>query len=360
MTHASLTTSPDGIGPPLLSIVVPCFNEQDGIARLVERCRASAAAVFGDDYEIILIDDGSTDATWDTIRNEIAKCTRVTGIRLSRNFGHQIALTAGLAAVNGSVVLVIDADLQDPPELVGPMLERMRETRADVVYGQRRSRAGEGWFKKKSASLFYRLLERTTDVIIPRDTGDFRLMSRRVADLVARMPERDRFIRGMVASLGFRQVPFVYDRQERFAGRTKYPLRKMLAFATDAFLGYSMVLLRFSSLAALGMFVVLLIVAGYSLYSWMYLEVVPGWTSLMISTILASLFQLVSLSIIGEYVGRIYLSSKERPLFVVDAIERRGHDGEEPGKSTAFIPQARAQGIGGPHGLTVITQDKLP
>ncbi|PDT84535.1 glycosyltransferase [Bradyrhizobium sp. Y36] len=346
MTHASLTTSPDGTVSPFLSIVVPCFNEQEGIAHLVERCRASAATIFGDDYEVILIDDGSTDNTWDMIREEIGKCAQVTGIRLSRNFGHQIALTAGLAAVKGSVVLVIDADLQDPPELVGPMLQRMRETRADVVYGQRRSRAGEGWFKKKSASLFYRLLERTTDIIIPRDTGDFRLMSRRVADLVARMPERDRFIRGMVASLGFRQVPFVYDRQERFAGRTKYPLRKMVAFATDAFLGYSMVLLRFSSLAALGMFLVLLVVAGYSLYSWMYLEVVPGWTSLMISTILASLFQLVSLSIIGEYVGRIYLSSKERPLFVVDAIERRGHDGGEPAASAGVDPQARPpQGI---------------
>ncbi|MBR0906328.1 glycosyltransferase family 2 protein [Bradyrhizobium liaoningense] len=354
MTRALPTASPDGTAPPFLSIVVPCFNEQEGIAHLVERCRSSAAAIFGDNYEIILVDDGSTDNTWDLIRHEIGRCGRVTGIRLSRNFGHQIALTAGLAAVNGSVVLVIDADLQDPPELVGPMLERMRETRADVVYGQRRSRAGEGWFKKKSASMFYRLLERTTDIIIPRDTGDFRLMSRRVADLVARMPERDRFIRGMVASLGFRQVPFVYDRQERFAGRTKYPFRKMVAFATDAFLGYSMVLLRFSSLAALGMFVVLLVVAGYSLYSWMYLEVVPGWTSLMISTILASLFQLVSLSIIGEYVGRIYLSSKERPLFVVDAIERHEYDGAARGKPVAF------SAIEVLHGPTITTQDQRP
>ena len=329
MMTGTLTTPAAAKSQLFLSIVVPCFNEQEGLAHLAERCRASATATFGENYEIILVDDGSTDGSWEVIRSLITRSHHVTGIRLSRNFGHQIALTAGLAAVKGSVVLVIDADLQDPPELVGPMFERMRETRADVVYGQRRSRAGEGWFKRKSASLFYRLLERTTDIIIPRDTGDFRLMSRRVADLIARMPERDRFIRGMVASLGFRQVPFVYDRHQRFAGRTKYPFRKMVAFATDAFLGYSMVLLRFSSLAALGMFIVLLVVAGYSLYSWMNLEVVPGWTSLMISTILASLFQLVALSIIGEYVGRIYLSSKERPLFVVDAIERREHESEE-------------------------------
>jgi polyisoprenyl-phosphate glycosyltransferase len=304
-----------------ISIVVPCFNEEESIARLVERCRASASVV-GENYEIILVDDGSTDNTWRIIQEQIEGNKNLIGLRLSRNFGHQVALTAGLSAVNGNVVLVIDADLQDPPELLSPMLARMKESRADVVYGQRRSRAGEGWFKRKSASVFYRLLGKATDIVIPRDTGDFRLMSRRVSDLIAQMPERDRFIRGMVASVGFKQVPFEYDRQQRFAGKTKYPFLKMVGFATDAFLGYSMVLLRFSSIAALGLLLVLLFVAGYSLYSWMYLEIVPGWTSIMISIIVAAFFQLVSLSIIGEYVGRIYLSTKERPLFIVDEVER--------------------------------------
>lgn len=316
------TLSPQHTSADFVSIVVPCFNEEAGIAELVRRCRAGAAAAPCDNHEIILVDDGSTDNTWQVVLEQIEIHENIIGIRLSRNFGHQVALTAGLSAANGTVVFVLDADLQDPPELLGKMLETMKQNNADVVYGQRRSRAGEGWFKRKSASLFYRLLEKATDIVIPVDTGDFRLMSRRVSDLIAQMPERDRFIRGMVASVGFKQVPFAYDRQQRFAGDTKYPLAKMVSFAIDAFLGYSMLLLRFSSLAALALLVVLLFVAIYSLYSWLYLEVTPGWTSLMISIIVVSFFQLVSLGIIGEYVGRIYLSSKARPLFIIDAIQR--------------------------------------
>jgi polyisoprenyl-phosphate glycosyltransferase len=161
-----------------------------------------------------------------------------------------------------------------------------------------------------TASVFYRLLERSTDILIPVDVGDFRLMSRRVSDIVAQMPERDRFIRGMVASVGFKQVPFSYDRQERYAGSTKYPLAKMIQFATDAFLGFSMVLLRFSSVAAFGLLLALIGVAAYSIYAWAFLEVVPGWTSLMITIIVVSFFQLIVLSVIGEHVGRIYLSTK--------------------------------------------------
>ena len=202
------------------------------------------------------------------------------------------------------------------------MLRNMNESGADVVYGQRRSRAGETWFKTFAASLFYRMLERSTDILIPVDAGDFRLMSRRVSDIIAQMPERDRFIRGMVASVGFKQIAFPYDRQQRYAGSTKYPLAKMIRFATDAFLGFSMILLRFSSIAALGLLLALIGVAAYSLYAWAYLEVVPGWTSIMISVIIVSFFQLVTLSVIGEYVGRIYLSTKNRPLFIIDTVER--------------------------------------
>jgi len=217
----------------------------------------------------------------------------------------------------------MDADLQDPPELLGDMLKAMNEQSADVVYGQRRSRAADGWFKTSSANLFYRLLQRSTDIMIPVDTGDFRLMSRRVSDLIVQMPERDRFIRGMVASVGFKQVAFPYDRKERYAGSTKYPLSKMIRFAADAFLGHSMVLLRFSSLAAMGLLVALIVVAIYTIYAWLFLDVVPGWTSIIISIIVASFFQLTALSVIGEYVGRIYLSTKNRPLFIVDTVERR-------------------------------------
>lgn len=305
-----------------LSIVVPCFNEQPGLAELVRRCCESAASAVGDSYELILVDDGSTDGTWDAITSQIPSHPNIVAIKLSRNYGHQIALTAGLSAVRGKVVFVIDADLQDPPELLSDMLRKMDESRADVVYGQRRTRAGETWFKTFAASLFYRILERSTDVMIPVDAGDFRLMSRRISDIIAQMPERDRFIRGMVASVGFKQVAFPYDRQQRFAGSTKYPLAKMVHFATDAFLGYSMILLRLSSIAAFVLLLALIGVAAYSVYAWAYLEVVPGWTSIMISVIVVSFFQLVTLSVIGEYVGRIYLSTKNRPLFIIDSVER--------------------------------------
>jgi glycosyltransferase involved in cell wall biosynthesis len=307
-----------------LSIVVPCFNEEVGLQELVRRCRESAAAAVGEGYELILVDDGSTDGTWEAITSQIDGHVDIVAIKLSRNFGHQVALTAGLSAVRGRTVFVIDADLQDPPELLSDMLKKMHDSGAEVVYGQRKSRHGDSWFKITTASLFYKLLERSTDILIPVDTGDFRLMSRRVSDIIAQMPERDRFIRGMVASVGFRQVAFPYDRQERYAGSTKYPLSKMIRFATDAFLGYSMVLLRFSSIAAFGLLLALIGVAVYSIYAWFYLDVVPGWTSIMISIIVVSFFQLIALSVIGEYVGRIYLSTKNRPLFIIDAVERGG------------------------------------
>jgi polyisoprenyl-phosphate glycosyltransferase len=306
-----------------LSIVVPCFNEEEGIRMLVERCCASAVAAVGERYELILIDEGSTDGTWSAMTAELDRHENIIAIKLSRNHGHQVALTAGLAGVSGAAVFIIDADLQDPPELLGEMLRVTRESGADVVYGQRKSRPGEGWFKTFTARLFYRLLELSTDILIPVDAGDFRLISRRVSDIIAQMPERDRFIRGMVASIGFKQVAFPYDRQERYAGSTKYPLSKMIRFAMDAFLGFSMVLLRFSSIAAFGMLLALVGVAAYSIYSWAFLYVVPGWTSIMITIILVSFFQLIVLSVIGEYVGRIYLSTKNRPLFIIDAIERR-------------------------------------
>jgi len=305
-----------------LSIVVPCFDEAIGLPELVRRCSASAHAVVGDSYEIILIDDGSSDGSWPVMTSLMREYCNLIAIKLSRNFGHQVALSAGLAAIRGRVVLVIDADLQDPPELLGEMMESMTSSGADVVYGQRRSRAGESFFKSWTAKVFYRLLQRSTDVAIPLDTGDFRLMSRRIAELVAQMPERDRFIRGMVASVGFKQIPFLYDRCERFAGTTKYPISKMIKFAADAFFGYSMVLLRFSSIAALGLLVALVFVAAYSFYGWVTGDVVPGWTSIMMMIILVAFFQLVALSVIGEYVGRIYLSTKSRPLFIVDRVER--------------------------------------
>src|SRR5712672_398803 len=230
-----------------LSIVVPCFNEEESLREFHRRTAAAARALFGQKFELILVDDGSTDNTWKIINQLSEQDRNVVAVRLSRNHGHQLALTAGLSTVRGDLVLVIDADLQDPPELLAPMYEMMVRESADVVYGLRRSRAGETRFKKKSAEAFYRLLARITRVHIPVDTGDFRLMSRRISDQLVQMPEHDRFIRGMVAWLGYKQVAYEYDRSARFAGTTKYPLRKMIGFAADALISFSMLPLRIAT-----------------------------------------------------------------------------------------------------------------
>ena len=230
-----------------LSIVVPCCNEEEGLREFHRQMTAAARALCDRRFELILVDDGSTDGTWKVITELSAEDRNVVAVRLARNHGHQLALTAGLSTVRGDLVLVIDADLQDPPELLTPMYELMVREEADVVYGQRRSRAGESHFKKKSAEAFYRLLAHLTRVSIPIDTGDFRLMSRRISDQVVRMPEHDRFIRGMVSWLGYKQLAYQYDRNPRFAGATKYPLIKMIGFAADALISFSMLPLRIAT-----------------------------------------------------------------------------------------------------------------
>ncbi|MEA2926500.1 MAG: polyisoprenyl-phosphate glycosyltransferase [Alphaproteobacteria bacterium] len=306
-----------------LSIVVPCCNEEVGLREFHRQMAASARAVFGEKFELILVDDGSTDNTWKVI-NQLSELDRnVVAVRLSRNHGHQLALTAGLSTVRGDLVLVIDADLQDPPELLGPMYDLMVREDADVVYGQRRSRAGESGFKKKSAEAFYRLLAKLTRVNIPVDTGDFRLMSRRISDQVVQMPEHDRFIRGMVAWLGFKQVAFEYDRNARFAGTTKYPLTKMIGFAADALVSFSMVPLRIATYVGALLTTVLTFVGIWAVFGWILSGTVPGWTSLTLLVIMISSVQLLVLGLIGEYVGRIYIQSKHRPLFLISHLHRR-------------------------------------
>ena len=234
-----------------LSIVVPCFNEEACLPELYRRLTASARTAAGDDYELVLINDGSSDRSWPVMQQIAESDSHVLGVNLSRNHGHQLALTAGLDLCRGKTILIIDADLQDPPELLPAMIETMRESGADVVYGVRRSRAGETAFKRATAHGFYRLLSRATEIDIPVDAGDFRLMSRRALEALLAMPEQSRFIRGMVAWIGFRQVPFAYDRDERFAGETKYPFRKMLRFAFDALTGFSSAPLKLASHAGL-------------------------------------------------------------------------------------------------------------
>ena len=323
---------------PSLSIVVPCYNEQACLGALHQRLTGAAKSAAGDDYEIVLINDGSRDGSWPIMREIADGDHHVIAVNLSRNHGHQLALTAGLDLCSGEHILIIDADLQDPPELLSAMLETMRESQADVVYGVRKSRAGETAFKRATAHGFYRLLSRATEVDIPVDAGDFRLMSRRALDALLAMPEQARFIRGMVAWIGFKQVPYPYDRAERFAGDTKYPLSKMIRFALDALTGFSSAPLKLAS--HVGMFLSIGSVAliAYIAFAWSSGRNVPGWTSLMLIVVVIGAVQMFVLALMGEYIGRLYNEAKRRPLYIVQEIA----GGPAKSASLGYIADATA------------------
>ncbi|PRH83101.1 glycosyltransferase family 2 protein [Arenimonas caeni] len=310
-----------------LSIVVPCYNEAAVIGETVRRLQALCDSLPDTQAEMIFVDDGSRDATRVLLRGFAAQDQRIRVIGLARNFGHQLAVTAGIDAAGGDAVVLIDADLQDPPEVVAEMLARWREG-YDVVYGTRTERPGESWFKLASARAFYRLLNRLSDVPIPLDTGDFRLMDRAVVEVLKAMPERDRFIRGMVSWVGFRQLALPYRRAGRFAGETKYPLRKMLRFAGDGILSFSTRPLQLS--IGLGF-----LSAGLALLGMLYAVVVrlvttewvAGWAAIMVAVLFVGGVQLVSIGILGEYIGRIYHEVKRRPLYVTEEeIGARGRN----------------------------------
>lgn len=322
-----------------LSIVVPCFNEEACLPTLHERLSAAARSASGDDYEIVLVNDGSRDSTWSIMRRLAGEDPHVVGVNLSRNHGHQLALTAGLDLCRGDLILIIDADLQDPPELLPQMLDTMRNEDADVVYGVRKSRAGETPFKRATAHGFYRLLSRATEVDIPVDTGDFRLMSRRALDALLAMPEQARFIRGMVAWIGFRQVPLAYDRDERFAGETKYPLRKMIRFAFDALTGFSSAPLKLASHAGLWLSVGSLLIILYIAYAWLSGQSIQGWTSLMLVVVILGAVQMFVLALMGEYIGRLYNEAKRRPLYIVQEIA----GGQAKPVSLGYVADATAK-----------------
>jgi glycosyltransferase involved in cell wall biosynthesis len=304
---------------PALSVVIPCYNEEHGIAPLLARLLPVCQASFGHSFEVILIDDGSKDHTWQEIVSNADLVPNIVGLKLSRNYGHQKALSAGLNQVRGDYIFVLDADLQDPPELLSRMLEMVQQGN-DVVYGQRRERAGETWFKRESASWFYRVLSKLSDVEIPKDTGDFRLMTRRVVDQLNAMPESHRFIRGMVSWIGFKQGALHYDRDERLVGETHYPLKKMISFAIDAVTSFSIIPLRIASwfgafisaVSCLGMIGVAI--------SYLFGNTIAGWSSLAVLILFIGGTQLLVLGIIGEYVGRIYSDNKRRPLYIIDGI----------------------------------------
>jgi dolichol-phosphate mannosyltransferase len=326
---------------PRLSIVVPLYNEGGNVAPLVERIFGILAdlretpdgdrSANGDGpaksltHEVILVNDGSGDSTLSEIRAEMRRRGNIVAVDLSRNFGHQLAATAGIEIATGDAVVLMDGDLQDPPELITQFVAKWQEG-YDVVYAIRRTRKGEGSFKLLTARIFYRLLKRLTRISMPVDTGDFRLMSRRVVEALNRSHERHRFLRGMVSWVGFNQTGVEYDRDERHSGTTKYPVSKMLRFAVDGITSFSDVPLRFASYlgfsASVVAFVYALVIIGFKVFSLNPPAYTPGWASTIVAVLFLGGVQLIGIGILGEYIGRIYDEVKGRPLYLIRDIER--------------------------------------
>jgi glycosyltransferase involved in cell wall biosynthesis len=331
-----------------VSVIVACHNEQDNL-RLLHSQMTAVLRKCCEDYEIVLVNDGSRDSTWGIICSLSFEDRHVVGINLSRNYGHQIAVTAGVEHSRFERVLVIDADLQDPPELLLPMMKMMDEG-ADVVYGRRVKRHDERLMKRLTAAVFYRCLRRMADFDMPPDSGDFRLMSRRVVEALRAMPEQQRYLRGMVSWIGFRQVPIDYERAPRHAGRTSYNWSRMLAFAMDAFTSFTIKPLRFASWLGLFAAICTIPVMFYSLFQWWEGHTVAGWTSLMGVILFFGSVQLAVLGIMGEYVGRLMIEAKHRPLYLIADIRAQPLDEQILDNVTNLaIPEKRRQGHGSVH-----------
>lgn len=300
----------------VLSVAVPVFNELESLPELHRRV-TEVMSSQGDPWELILIDDGSTDGSREWISELAQTDTHVHPVFFARNFGHQIAVTAGLDACRGQAIVIMDADLQDPPEVIPELMDKWREG-YEVVYAVRAAREGETWFKKITAALFYRMINRITDVDIPLDTGDFRLMDRQVIDVLTSMREKHRFPRAMVAWVGFRQTGVEYERAARFAGETKYPFRKMLRLALNAITGFSYFPLQIAtylgfvsagvSILAIPLVIILRLVGNAAFF---------GQASTLIAVLFLGGVQLISLGILGEYIGRLYDEAKGRPLYII-------------------------------------------
>jgi glycosyltransferase involved in cell wall biosynthesis len=325
-------TGPIQIGPGprerklLLSVVIPCLDEEQVLQKTNQRVLAVLEKV-PTDFEIIYVDDGSADATLDVLRNLQAQDPRLRIVRFSRNFGHQVAITAGLEHASGDAAVILDADLQDPPEVMLEFVAKWLDG-YDVVYGVRTEREGETLFKRWTAKLFYRFISRLSDTDIPVDTGDFRLLDRRVLNSLLSMPERDRFVRGMVSWLGFSQIAVPYQRAPRAAGSTKFSVFKMVRFALDAIFSFSTLPLRLATwlgFAASGGSILGILVVLLDRY-FAVPGMVKGWSSTFIAVLFIGGVQLICIGIIGEYVGRIYGESKQRPLYVIR--ERIGFDAQ--------------------------------
>jgi glycosyltransferase involved in cell wall biosynthesis len=315
-----------------LSIVIPVYDEEPILETLFQRI-TKVADELPVSVEILLVNDGSRDHSLEVMCSFVERDPRFRVVDLSRNFGNQYALAAAFQVVRGDVVAIVDADLQDPPEILARMLERWA-VGVDVVYGQRRSREGEGAFKLLTAKLFYRLLSRVSSVEIPRDTGDFRVADRRVIDIINAMPERHPFLRGLFAWVGFRQEPFPYDRHARVAGTTKYPLRRMLVFSVDGLLSFSMKPLRWMVFLGLSMTVVSF-VSGLYLLALRFLHpsaFSPGFAGMFVAMLFMFGINFICLGVIGEYVGRSYVNVQGRPPFIVRAIVENVGADDDPAR----------------------------
>lgn len=302
-----------------ISIVVPMYYEEEVAKECYSRLKGILEKIENYNYEIIFINDGSKDKTLPILMEIAEKDKNVKIISFARNFGHQCAVTAGLQYVTGDAIVIIDADLQDPPELIPDML-KLWEDGNDVIYGKRKSREGESKFKLLTASMFYKTLNALSDVEIPKDTGDFRLVDRKVVDVINSLPEHNKFLRGLFSWVGFKQTPFEYERKERFAGKTKYPLKKMLKLAQDGIFSFSTKPLRIVGTMGIISIAISIIILIYAILSYIFNwnNLTAGWTSLMVTMTFLSGMILISLWMIGEYIGRIYDETKRRPQYIIE------------------------------------------
>ena len=301
-----------------VSVVIPMYNEEEVIKASFSKIQEVLEKLTRYDYEIICVDDGSKDKTFNILKEIASENQNVKVISFSRNFGHQAAVTAGLKEVTGDAIVIMDADLQDPPEQIPEMLE-LWEQGNEVIYGKRKTRKGESKFKLLTAKMFYNALNALSDVDIPKDTGDFRLVDRKVVDVINLLPEHNKFLRGLFTWVGFEQKAFEYERRKRFAGKTKYPLKKMVKLASDGIIGFSTKPLKL--VGSLGILAIIIsgIILIYSILSFIFKwnNLTPGWTSIMVSTMFFSGTILLSLWMIGEYIARIYDESKGRPQYII-------------------------------------------
>ena len=301
-----------------ISLIIPMYYEEEVAEQCYKRVKTVLDGLDNYDYEIICINDGSKDKTLEILERLAKNDDKLKVISFSRNFGHQAAVTAGLRNVTGDAIVIIDADLQDPPELIPDML-KLWEQGNEVIYGKRKTREGESHFKLFTAKMFYKILNSLSDVEIPKDTGDFRLVDRKVVDTINKLPEHNKFLRGLFSWVGYNQKEFDYERQERFAGKTKYPLKKMLKLAADGIISFSTKPLKI--LGMLGIFCVIIsvLLIMYALISYFFIlnQLSAGWTSIMIAVTFFAGVQLISICILSEYIARIYDESRGRPEYII-------------------------------------------